>query len=191
MTIKEAMKFLDCGRKTLYRYMDSGELPYEKIGSKRRFNKNDLLKIASKIQENRDLKRPELSGLPPKPKETLLTKQEELKALIKSPSEELLNDEGKSILMEATNFLKENNLLDATNKMTLMRYALACQIESIYLATALDNHLKEFHDLANIYSRKIQHYEKELGLTPAALIKMKGKMEEPIEIDPMEELLNG
>ena len=194
MTLKDARKFLGCSRQTLHRYISTGRLPYKLEGKKKVFKKDDLLKIATDLAENKEKFRPDTVGKEPKPQETLMSRKEEIKHLMQTASpqkeDDLLNDFGKQVMMEVTEYLTNTNLLETTNKLTIFRYALACQIQATYIKTALENHLKEFHDLANIYTKQIQHYEKELGLTPAALAKIKPQEKEDKEIDPMEALLN-
>lgn len=194
MTLKDARIFLDCSRQTLYRYIENGELPYKKQGKKKMFNKADLLKIASKLALNKDKHRPDTVGKEPKPKETLLSKKEEIVHLMQAAhtdDEELLNPFGKDIMIEVSEYLKETGLFTTANKLTIFRYAMACQVQAMYMKTAIETHIKDFHDLANIYTKQIQHYEKELGLTPASLAKIKPIGGEDDVVDPMEALLNG
>jgi len=50
MTLKQAAEFLSIGRTTLYVLMDSGKLPYVKIGKGRRVGKRALVEFAAKCQ---------------------------------------------------------------------------------------------------------------------------------------------
>jgi len=194
MTLKDARKFLGCSRQTLHRYIASGRLPYKLEGKKKVFNKDDLLKIATDLATNKEKFRPDAVGKEPKPQETMMTKKEEIQHLMQvatpEDEEELLTQFGKDVMIEVSEYLSEKGLASSTNRLAIFRYALAVQTQMLYMKSALENHLPEFHNMANIYTKQIQHYEKELGLTPAAISKIKPMDAETKDIDPMEALLN-
>ena len=190
----EASTLIGCSRKTITRYVNKGTLKTKKVGKKLFVNKLDVMDIAKQVHLNRDIHRPDAKNRPKNVKESLLSKKDDLTQLMEAAhanDEDLLNSFGKDIMMEVTEYLEGTGLLTTANKLTIFRYAMACQVQAMYMKTAIETHLKDFHDLANIYTKQIQHYEKELGLTPAALAKIKPMEKEVDEVDPMEALLNG
>ena len=187
MTLQESIDFLGCSERTLHRYVRKGELPYTIKDKKKQYKKKDLFKIALKMQENKDKHRPDVH----EPKEKPLTKVQEMKKAIKAPTESLLNPVGKEILLDTTKLIRENNLIEGMDKSTVLRYAIAVQMKDHYVNLAHTNMEKYFFDIAKQFQAEIQHYERELGLTPAALRKLKPIQDEVIEVDPMEALLNG
>jgi len=187
LTIAEAMGFLDCSRRTLNRYMENRKLPFKKKGKSVKFHKTDLLKIATELIEKKGKHRPDTIK-----DEVIVADPKVVKKIIKQPSKDLLNNNGKQILMQVTQYLEEKSLLQHTTKEPILRYAIACQLHEKYQNLGAENDDKYFFDLAKHHADMIKHYEKELGLTPAALGRIKPKEDaQPIDIDPMEELMSG
>ena len=186
MTAMEAAEFLDTTKQTIHRYARTGKLPYESKKGVRHFKKRDLLRIAEDLHRQIEKHRPDSS-----PQEKPLTQRQVVKKVIKSPTKSLLNEDGIETYKETIKHLTDNDLLRLSTEKVVLRYALASQLKDTYLGEAKESGEKIYFDLAAQFQREIQHYEKELGLTPASLVKIKPPKEEKIiDVDPMEELLS-
>ncbi len=188
MNIDEATTFLGCSKRTVQRYIRDETLPYKMKGKNKVFKKRDLAPILVKLIENRDKHRPDVGEPSGKVLET-----QKVKALIKqSPTKSLLNEIGTVVLLDTTKLLKDNDLLEGIEKSTILRYAIAVQMKDNFMSKAVNGYEDKFYfDIAKQFQQEIQHYEKELGLTPASLSKMKPREVADNEVDPMEALLNG
>ena len=197
MKFKQVALLMGVSERTVQRKIVSGKLsPYnKKTGKDARYKRSDVIAIAGETIQNKEKHRPDTANegsliLPPI--EVVTDKDLVIKAMKANPLKTLLNKTGKTILMDTTKYLKDTGLLNTTNKQTIMRYAIAVQMQEKYMITAEVSEAKYFHDLVKQYGADIKHYEKELGLTPAALAKIKPQEEEKVkEIDPMEALLSG
>ncbi len=188
MLVDDAAAFLGCSKRTVQRYIENSKLPYTTRGTKKHVKKKDLFKIANELHGNTAKHRPDKG----EPKEKPLSKVKEMRTAISSPSTPLLNAMGKKILLNTTKIIQDNNLLTGIDKSTILRYAIAVQMKDHYLSFFKEDGDPFYLNTAKVFQTEIQHYEKELGLTPAALRKLKPVTEEEeIIIDPMEELLNG
>ena len=186
MTTVEAADFLDTTARTINRYATSGKLPYTQKKKKRDFKKRDLIRIAEELHGKIEKHRPDATSNEPP-----LTDYKLVRKAIATQTKSLLNDDGLILYKETVKHLKDHDLLKHSTEKVVRRYALASQMKDQYLALAEETQEKYHFDLSAQFQREIQHYEKELGLTPAALLKMLPQKEEkPIDVDPMEELLN-
>ena len=186
MTADEAADFLDTTKQTIHRYAAKGKLPFKTKNGKRDFKKRDLIRIAEDLHGRIEKHRPDATS-----DKTLLTDHQLVTRAIAKPTKTLLNEEGVEIYEATVKQLKDYDLLKYSTEKTVLRYAVASQLKDKYLALGVDTMEKYFFDLASQFQREIQHYEKELGLTPASLIKLLPKQEEkPIDVDPMEALLD-
>ncbi len=190
MNIDEAVVFLGCSKRTVYRYVKDGSLPYRMKGKEKTFKKRDLSPILVKLIENRDKHRPDVGEPTGKVVET-----QKIKALIKeTPTKTLLNEHGEIVLLETTKLLKDNNLLDGIERSVILRYAIAVQMKEKFMSKAVHGFEDKFYfDIAKQFTQEVQYYEKELGLTPKAFLtlkRLKGEKTEDTTLDPMEELLN-
>ncbi len=190
MNTDQAALFLGCSSRTVYRYVKDGSLPYKMKGKEKVFKKRDLAPILVKLIENRDKHRPDVGEPTGKVLET-----QKVKALIKqSPTKSLLNEVGTVVLLDTTKLLKDNDLLEGIEKSTILRYAIAVQMKDNFMSKAVNGYEDKFYfDIAKQFTQEIQYYEKELGLTPKALLtikRLKGEKADDLTIDPMEALLN-
>ncbi len=193
MDMDEAVIFLNCSLRSVQRYIKDGRLPYKLEDGKKTFKKRDLRSIKNKVVGNRVKHRPNLVK-PPADLEgaTKRVEVKKIKAVIADkPTKALLNEIGKVVLLETTKLLKDNSLLDGIERSVILRYAIAVQMKEKFMSKAVHGFEDKFYfDIAKQFQQEIQHYEKELGLTPAALSKMKPKEDNNKEVDPMEDLLN-
>lgn len=172
MTTAAAAKFLDTTPRTIQRYAKSGKLTYTIVGTQKSFHKKDLLKIGVIIHGSNKGR-----SITPAPR---------------ASPQFSLNSTGEATLLNATKVLSSNNLLIGIDLGTVLRYATAVQMKEKFLAEAeASDEPKYSLDIVKQFQIEIQHYEKELGLTPASLRKIKPDQEEEIVIDPMEDILNG
>jgi hypothetical protein len=189
MRKSDVKELLGCSNRTIERYVKSGKLTQMGKGKSVKFDKNEVLKIASKLLENKAKHRPDSV----KPDATIILPdpRQARKLIADEPTEELLNSVGKEVILETTALLESNDLLEGVDRTTILRYALAVQLKDKYInAGALESD-KYFFDIAKQFQAEIQHYEKELGLTPAALAKIKPREKESssAEVDPMSEFV--
>ena len=185
MTTIEASLLLGCSVKTIDRYRKKGLLNPKKEGKSYDYSKKELLSIAPEYVANRDNNigkvnsntEPPDRHTPPPPSEF-----EEV-----SKPEALLNEIGQGELLRVTKSLRDAELLDSTDPMLIMKYSLFQQLFIKYL------HLSEkdpfYTKTMEIYQKHVSFYEKELGLTTAARLKMKPPKPEP-EKDPFQEMMN-
>lgn len=193
----EAAKYMDCSERTLERMVKKGELNPIKSEGKVFFLKKELKELVSKVSERQDKYIPKSSPIkePEKPvsPRTLIFEMNE-------KPDDLLNDIGRGEVMRVTKMLTEAGLIESTDRMLIMKYALCQQMYFKYLAAsderndlqnvADNNQISAFFKMMESYQRQAQFYEKELGLTTAARIKMKPPEAKEPE-DEMEGLLNG
>ena len=190
---KQGAEMIGTVSRTIRRYVEQGKLDFKLSGKTKMFRKKDLLKVASELQVNKEKHRPDTDSNPSNLDlptiEVVTDKDLVVKAMKANPLKTLLNETGKTILMDTTKYLKDTGLLNTTNKQTIMRYAIAVQMQEKYMITAEVIEAKYFHDLVKQYGADIKHYEKELGLTPAALAKIKPQEEEKVKGSEMMEML--
>ena len=189
MNMTEAVQFLGCSKRTVQRYIEKGKIPFTEKNGERKFRRKDLAPILLKLIESREKHRPDIGENP-----VNLTDLKKIKRVISKPSKPLLNDFGTQVLMETTKVIESNNLLKGIEKSTILRYALAVQMKDQYLNSFIngDSAGDPFYiNTAKVFQSEIQHYEKELGLTPASLSRIKPHVEEDNDKDDMEDLLNG
>ena len=193
MTIKDAGAFLGCSARTVQRYLNSGKLPYKMKGRRKDIKKRDLFKIANELHDKKAKHRPDSSDQPRvEVKKIEVPNPAQIAKFLEAPTQDLLNGNGKSVLKHTTQYVEGQGLADFTDPMTLMRYAFAVQMKEKYTEVALQGEeVKYWLDMAKMYQSEIQHYEKELGLTPASLGKIKLREKDEEVIDPMEALLSG
>jgi hypothetical protein len=172
------------------RYVKSGKLRKHGKGKKATYVKDDVMSIYKEVKAKRELHRPDAS----EPKVNL-TETQKIKKLISAPVKTLLNDHGKEVLLGTTALIKSNGFLDGIEKSTVLRYAIAVQMKEQYMNSFINgDHAGDpfYLNCAKVFQSEIQHYEKELGLTPAALAKIKPKeKEDETYVDPMDALLDG
>jgi len=185
MNLNDATDFLGCSKRTVQRYIKSGKLPYKTKNGVIDVKKRDLAPLLLKLINNRDKHRPDASDSTPS-----MTKAQMIKKATSSPSVSLLDNIGEKVLMETTKLIEENGLLLGIERTTVMRYALAVQLKDKYLNTFLESNESFYMNVVKQFQSEIQHYEKELGLTPASLAKIKPQEKEEKDVDPMELLLN-
>ena len=180
---------LDTTVRTIDRYIKKGRIQTSKIHKKEVVLRLDIMDIAKTLTQNKEKHRPD--SIQPGTKANL-SDTKIVKKIIQNPSKPLLNDVGAKVFAETKDYLEFQNILNLTTQKTVLRYAIASQMKDHYLTLAHETQDKLFFDIARQFQSEIQHYEKELGLTPAALVKIKGKMEdsEEVEVDPMEALIN-
>ena len=193
MTIDEAGALLGCSSRTVQRYLNSGKLPYKMKGRRKDIKKRDLFQIANDLHEKKAKHRPDTPHLKPdRVVKIEVPNPEEIAKFIKKPTADLLSPDGKSTLKHTAKYLEEKGLTEYTDPNVIMRYAFAVQMKAKYTEIAMQGEeVKYWLDMAKIFQAEIQHYEKELGLTPASLGKIKLREKEEEVIDPMEALLNG
>ena len=193
---KQGADLIGTVSRTIRRYVEQKKLPFKLSGKTKMFKKTDLLKVASELQENKEKHRPDTESNPKNldlPSIEIVTDKDlVIKAMKANPLKMLLNDTGKSVLILTTKYLKKTGLLSSCSKDSIMRYAISVQMLEKYQITAEIVEAKYFHDLVKQYGADVKHYEKELGLTPASLSKIKPpEKEDKGTIDPMDALLNG
>jgi len=193
MTMDEAVDFLGCSKRTLYRYVKDGRLSYTEKNGGKWFKRKDLAPILTNIIDNKEKHRPDTSDEPSKSKKKeLIADTDLLQRILKATKPKpILNGTGKEVLMATTKYLKDIGFIDNTTKEPILRYSIAVQMKEVYLELATEFQVKFYFDLVKQFQSEIQHYEKELGLTPAALAKIKPMEKEDVDVDPMEALLNG
>ena len=183
----EAVKYLGCSLRTLNRMVKSGILNPTGIGKNQLFPKKELQLAMTDLVKRQSKHTPKSTKekeedipdrhTPPPPSEF----EEEPKP------EALLNEIGQSELLRVTKSLRDADLLEVTDPMLIMKYALFQQLFIKYL------HLSEkdpfYTKTMEIYQKHVSFYEKELGLTTAARLKLKPPKPEP-EKDPFEEMMN-
>jgi excisionase family DNA binding protein len=181
LSTSEACNHLGCSDKTLRRYVKKGAI--KKYGSHKQvyFNEHDVKKLYEQVHKNKAKHRPD--SLEPTVK---LTKTQEIHKAISKPTKALLNDHGTTVLLETTKLIEENGLLRGVERSTILRYSLAVQLKDQYMNTFMQDSDQFFLQCAKQFQSEIQHYEKELGLTPAALAKIKPMEKEEIDQESME-----
>lgn len=193
----DAAKYMDCSLRTLERMVTKGELTPIRSDGKVFFSKKELKSLVGKVAERQDKYIPKSS--PAKEPEKPVSPRELIFELEEKP-DDLLNEIGQGEVMRVTKMLKEADLLDSTDPMLIMKYALCQQMYFKYMSAsdqrgdlalvAETNQISPFFKMMESYQRQVQFYEKELGLTTAARLKMKPPgTKEPT--DEMEDLLNG
>ena len=186
-TQQAAAEFLACSIRTLRRY----DLPTIKHGKNKMYAKADLLKIASKVQDKQEKHRPDPNNLDIPRIEVVTSKDQVAKAIKADTTQDLLNATGDMIMLRTTAYLKEKGLFETCSHDAIYGYSVACQMKEKYMIVADMMEEKMYHDLAKMYQTEIQYYQKELGLTPASLAKIKPQeKDDKVTIDPMEALLN-
>ena len=193
MTIEDAGAFLGCSPRTVQRYLNSGKLPYKMKGRRKDIKKRDLFTIAAELHEKQSVHRPDASDRPPvEIKKIEVPNPAQITQFLKKPTAEMLNKDGRDIMQHTAKYLEDKGLIDLADPNTIMRYAFASQMKLKYTELALlGEEVKYWLDIAKQFQAEIQHYEKELGLTPASLGKIKLPEKEETVIDPMEALLSG
>jgi hypothetical protein len=186
VNIKQVVATLDCSKRTVTRYVSNGKLKKVGKGKNARYDKDDVMELYKEVKFNKAKHRPD--SLQPT---VNLTKTKEIRKVISKPTKSLLNDHGKTVLLETTKLIADNGLLEGVEKSTILRYSLAVQLKDQYMNTFMQDSDQFFLQCAKQFQSEIQHYEKELGLTPAALAKIKPMEKEDNDVDPMENLLNG
>jgi len=178
MKFKQVALLMGVSERTVQRKIVSGKLsPYnKKTGKDARYKRSDVIAIAGETIQNKEKHRPDTANegsliLPPI--EVVTDKDLVIKAMKANPLKMLLNDTGKSVLILTTKYLKKTGLLSSCSKDSIMRYAISVQMLEKYQITAEIIEAKYFHDLVKQYGADVKHYEKELGLTPASLSKIK------------------
>ena len=169
MTIPQISALLGISQKTVRRAIKSGLLTHHRIHDRKKmFLKSDVLKAASQLTHRKEQFRPDLANAPAEQNKQTVA---------------LLVQDAETIEKETLLYLKQKGLLQYTTAAPVRRYAQACSNKDAALKS-------EQYDLAAVFQREIMHYEKELGLTPASLLKIKKQPEEVVDLDPMEGLLD-
>jgi len=196
MNIDQVVELTGISARTVRRKVKSGELSSynNKTGKKALYRKEDIMRIAAQTINNKEKFRPDHEANPNNldiPRIKVVTTKEEVDRAIKDdPNQDLLNDTGTSVLNATTKYLEGKGLLDTCSPDAIYGYAIACQMKEKYLIVADMIEEKWAHDLAKMYQAEIQYFQKELGLTPASLAKIKPQEEKPKAfIDPMEDLI--
>lgn len=193
----EAAKFVGCSTKTLDRMVLKGELNPVKKDGKVFFPKKQLKLIMAKVMERQEKHVPKLAQ-EQEPEEPISPR--ELIFHMEEKPEDLLNEIGRGEVLRVTKMLRSAGLLDSTDQMIIMKYALCQQMYFKYLAAsdskenlllvAVGDKPPAFFKMMESYQRQVQFYEKELGLTTASRLKMRTP-EPDEEEDEMEKILNG
>lgn len=193
----EAATYMECSVRTLERMVTKGELTPIKSEGKVFFSKKELKSLVGKVAERQDKYIPKSSPIK-EPEKTIPPR--ELIFHMEEKPEDLLNEIGKGEVLRVTKMLRSSGLLEVTDQMMIMKYALCQQMYFKYLAAsdsredialvAISDKPSAFFKMMEAYQRQVQFYEKELGLTTASRLKMRSPEPEK-ELDEMEQLLNG
>ena len=179
MTVNHIVELTGVSARTIRRKIKNKELsPYNKqTGKKARYRRDDVLRVVAQTIANKEKFRPDCKTTPPNielPTIEVVTTKEQVDKAIKADTERfLLNATGDFMLKSAKVYLEEKGLLDSCSDDALYGYAMAWQMREKYLIVADMMEEKMWHDLVKQYGADIKHYEKELGLTPASLAKIK------------------
>lgn len=184
---EEALEYLGCSYRTLNRMIEKKKLTPTGKGKKQLFSPVQLKQVVGDLLQRQSKHRP--AEHPPEPQFSEPTIQQAKKILAK-PAKTVLNDFGTDILMETTAILEDYGFLNDTTKAPVLRYAVACQMKEYYLALAHEHDDKDYFSYVKQFQAEIQHYEKELGLTVAAKLKIKPPKVEEKEEDPFEMVMN-
>lgn len=187
ITTKQASELIGCSLRTVQRYVTKGDLEGKRIRGIDMILQSDAVSRAQIYKENlrqqkaepTKKKSPEIVTLPAKRQINNLS----------------LDANGEALLQETISVLESNNLLKMVPKSVVANYVRHRMLLDKHIketADAFDDPflLKLHTDIASKLQKTVQHYETQLGLTPAALMKIKPP-EEEISVDPLEELLNG
>ena len=190
---KQAAEFIGCAERTIRRYAKEGKLPFKLKGKTKMYSKKDLLKVASQLQVNKEKHRPDCNPNPHNldiPRiEVVTSKGQVTKAIKADASKQLLNATGDMIMLRTTAYLKEKGLFETCSHDAIYGYSVACQMKEKYMIVADMMEEKLYHDLAKMYQAEIQYFQKELGLTPASLAKIKPQEEKKVIENPFKAMM--
>ena len=191
----EAAKYMDCSIRTLERMAKNGDITQVKKGNKVYFNKKELKLVMTDLAKRQVKHRPndfistETTPPPDRPGKPVETR--DLIFEMGDKPEELLNEIGKGELLRVTKLLEAADLLEVTDPMLIMKYALCQQMFFKYMSVSdseeelkvvsLGTTTSPYFKMMESYQRQVQFYEKELGLTTASRLKMKAPAPKPVK----------
>jgi len=199
----EALEYLGCSKRTLDRMVERGQLTPTGKGKNSLYPMKQLKLVVTDLIKRQEKHRPndhastETYAPPTEPEKPI--EPRDLIFEIRDKPEELLNDIGKAELLRVTKTLKEAELLELTDPMLIMKYALCQQMFFKYMSisdseeelkvVSLGTTTSPYFKMMESYQRQAAFYEKELGLTTASRVKMRLPEPKPAKSE-MEGLLS-